>query len=143
MTLSDVGAAHALDADALARYLRGQIDGVAGDLTIRQFTDGQSNPTFQLITGDARYVLRKKPPGDLLPSAHAVDREYRVMAALQGAEVPVPRMLHLCLDRDVIGTEFYVMEMVEGQVFQDPSLPGLTPDQRRAFYDSFIRALAA
>lgn len=143
MSLSDVRSAHAFDADALASYLAGKVDGFSGNLSVRQFTAGQSNPTYQLTAGGARYVLRKKPPGNLLPSAHAVDREYRVMNALQDTDVPVPKMLHLCMDRDVIGTEFYVMEMVEGEVFQDPSLPGLSPEQRRSFYDSLIQSLAA
>lgn len=143
MSLSNVDQTHAFDALQLARYLADKIDGITEDLSVRQFTAGQSNPTFQLVSNNRAFVLRKKPPGDLLPSAHAVDREYRVMAALQDTDVPVPRMLHLCTDRDVIGTEFYVMEMVEGDVFQDPSLPGLSPDERRAFYDSLIRVLAA
>ncbi len=143
MSLTAPDQSQAFDAVQLARYLTGKVDGISEDLTVRKFTAGQSNPTFQLVSGDRAYVLRKKPPGDLLPSAHAVDREYRVMAALQDTDVPVPKMLHLCMDRDVIGTEFYVMEMVEGHIFQDPSLPGLTPVARREFYDSFARALAA
>ncbi len=143
MSLTAPDQPQAFDAAQLARYLTGKVDGISEDLTVRQFTAGQSNPTFQLISGDQAYVLRKKPPGDLLPSAHAVDREYRVMAALQDTDVPVPEMLHLCMDRDVIGTEFYVMEMVEGEVFQDPSLPDLTREARRVFYDSFASALAA
>lgn len=131
------------DPKELQRYLSEHVEGFSGTLSLKQFTAGQSNPTFQLEAGGEKYVLRKKPSGVLLPSAHAVDREHRVMAALADTEVPVPQMLALCMDRDVIGTEFYVMEMVEGQVYQDPSLPGLSPDQRRVFYDSFIRALAA
>lgn len=143
MSQSDVNTGHAFDVTALSRYLSGKIDGFSGDLSIRQFTAGQSNPTFQLIAGEARYVLRKRPSGNLLPSAHAIDREFRVMSALRETDVPVPQMLHFCEDRDVIGAEFYVMEMVEGDVFQDPGLPGLTVDQRRTFYNSFTRSLAA
>ncbi len=141
--LAAVDPAHTLDTSALHRYLAEQVAGFSGDLTVRQFTAGQSNPTFQLTAGGRKYVLRKKPPGELLPSAHAVDREYRVMAALQDTPVPVPLVLTLCMDRDVIGTEFYVMEMVEGRVFQDPGLPGFSPKERRHFYDGFIRSLAA
>jgi len=131
------------DQAALQLYLSNHLEGFSGTLDITQFTAGQSNPTFQLQAGDKQYVLRKKPPGDLLPSAHAIDREYRVMASLQETNVPVPQMLLLCMDREVIGTEFYVMEMVEGNVYQDPSLPGLSVEQRRQFYDGFIRTLAA
>jgi len=141
--LEDVIPAHEFDQNSLHSFLSDTIAGFAGELRVKQFTAGQSNPTFQLTAGNAQYVLRKKPPGELLPSAHAVDREYRVMAALQNTSVPVPKTLVLCTDRDVIGTEFYVMEMVHGDVFQDPSLPGLTPNQRSSFYDSFIQALAA
>lgn len=140
--LIDMTEALRLDQTRLQTYLASHLTGFTGDLEIRQFDAGQSNPTYHLTAGGTAYVLRKKPPGDLLPSAHAVDREYRVMTALQDSAVPVPRMLHLCLDRDIIGTEFYVMEMVEGRIFHDPSLPGLTPDARRQFYDNFIRALA-
>lgn len=130
------------DLAALQRYLSDHIPEITNALNIKQFTAGQSNPTYQLISGNQKYVLRKKPAGDLLPSAHAVDREYRVMHALRNTEVPVPRMLTLCMDRDVIGTEFYVMEMVEGKVSQDPGLPHLTPEQRNVFYHSFIKTLA-
>ncbi|MGH1358498.1 MAG: phosphotransferase family protein [Burkholderiaceae bacterium] len=131
------------DVEALQHHLGHNLDGFSGTLQVTQFTAGQSNPTYRLQAGDKKYVLRKKPPGDLLPSAHAVDREYRVMTALRDTNVPVPRMLLLCLDRDIIGTEFYVMELVEGNVYHDPSLPGLSVAQRRQFYDSFIRSLAA
>ena len=130
------------DTDALQEYLCKTVEGFHGTMNITQFTAGQSNPTFQLSAGAQRYVLRKKPPGKLLPSAHAVDREYRVMAALADTSVPVPRMLTLCMDRSVIGTEFYLMEMVEGPVYQDPSLPKMTPEQRRQFYDNFAQTLA-
>lgn len=140
--LINVSDALSFDERALETYLAGYLPGFSGDLTVRQFNAGQSNPTYQLDAGGKKYVLRKKPPGKLLPSAHAVDREYRVMHALQTTPVPVPHMLHLCRDTSVIGTDFYVMEMVEGRVFHDPSLSGLTPADRRAFYDSFIKSLA-
>lgn len=137
------GKADGFDHAALQRYLKSHLNGFSGELSVRQFTAGQSNPTYQLIAGGRKYVLRKQPPGELLPSAHAVDREYRVMQALQETPVPVPRMLTLCMDREVIGTAFYVMEMVEGRVYQDPGLPGMSPEHRRIFYDSFIQSLAA
>ncbi|SNT72814.1 phosphotransferase family protein [Paracoccus seriniphilus] len=140
--LVTVSEALSFDEAALQRYLADILPGFDGPLTVRQFNAGQSNPTYQLAVRDRKYVLRKKPPGTLLPSAHAVDREYRVMEALRDTPVPVPRMLHLCRDASIIGSDFYVMEMVEGRVFHDPSLPGLTPPDRRAFYDSFIKALA-
>jgi len=140
--LITVSEALSFDEAALKAYLSDHLAGFSGDLQVRQFNAGQSNPTYQLTAGGRKYVLRKKPPGTLLPSAHAVDREYRVMHALRDTPVPVPKMLHLCTDPSVIGTEFYVMEMVEGRVFHDPSLPGLTPPERRAFYESFIKALA-
>ncbi|MFK7945174.1 MAG: phosphotransferase family protein [Paracoccaceae bacterium] len=139
----EVAAALRFDEIALETYLAGHLPGFSGALEVKQFNAGQSNPTYRLSTGSNRYVLRKKPPGQLLPSAHAVDREYRVMSALQDSAVPVPRVLHLCLDRDIIGTEFYLMEMVEGRVFHDPSLPDLSPEARRQFYDGYIRSLAA
>ncbi|MEP3332374.1 phosphotransferase family protein [Sedimentitalea sp.] len=140
--LIDVSKALSFDETALRTYLAQHLQGFSGDLQVRQFNAGQSNPTYQLAAGGKRYVLRKKPPGTLLPSAHAVDREYRVMHALRDTPVPVPRMLHLCTDSEVIGTDFYVMEMVEGRVFHDPSLPGLSTTDRSKFYDSFIKALA-
>jgi len=133
-----------LDIDKLVAYLGREIPDFAPPVTLRQFSGGQSNPTY-LITDAAgrRYVLRRKPPGALLPSAHAIDREYRVMQAVAGQGVPVPRMLVLCDDRDVIGSEFYVMEHLTGRVLFDTDLPGMTPDQRRRTYDAVLGALAA
>ncbi len=110
---------------------------------MEQFQGGQSNPTYRVAAGDRRYVLRRKPPGPLLPSAHAVDREFRVMTALAGTGVPVPRMYALCDDASVIGTPFYVMEYVEGRVLWDPTLPGMTPAERAAHYDELNRVIAA
>lgn len=123
------------DEAALKKYLAARIEGFRGDCEIRQFQGGFSNPTFHLQTPDRAYVLRKKPPGQLLPSAHAVDREFRVLEALQDTDVPTPRVHVLCEDEGVIGTMFYVMDYVEGRVFTDRLLPGCTPEQRRAMYD--------
>ena len=133
---------HAFDQAALARYLRERIDGFGSDLAVEQFKGGQSNPTFMLTAGGRRYVLRRKPPGQLLPSAHAVDREFRVQSALAATAVPVPRMLHLCEDRAVIGTLFYVMEALDGRVVHDSSIPGATPPERAAMYDAMNEVLA-
>ncbi|TMG82796.1 MAG: phosphotransferase family protein, partial [Betaproteobacteria bacterium] len=107
----------------LEAYLRQHVDGFDGPLEVEQFKGGQSNPTFRLSAGGKRYVLRRKPPGKLLPSAHAVDREYRVMTALRDSDVPVPRTRCLCADESVIGTAFFVMDCVDGRIFWDPSLP--------------------
>jgi aminoglycoside phosphotransferase (APT) family kinase protein len=109
---------------------------------VRAFRGGQSNPTYLLEAGGRRYVLRRKPPGKLLPSAHAVDREHRVMTALRGTGVPVPRTRVLCTDDSVIGTWFYVMDHVEGRIFWEPTLPGLEPAERRAIYDAMNETLA-
>ena len=110
---------------------------------MRQFEGGQSNPTFALKAGSREYVLRKQPPGELLPSAHQVDREYRVMHALRDSDVPVPKMYALCEDTSVIGTKFYVMEKVAGRVFTDLLLPSMNNDERRAVYKDLARVLAA
>jgi len=140
--LTDVRSAHRFDESALAAYLGTHIDGFAGPLAVRQFEGGQSNPTFLLVTPDREYVLRKQPPGELLPSAHQVDREHRVMKALESTAVPVPRMFCLCEDAGVIGTKFYVMEKVEGRLFTEVLLPSLTPAERRAIYADLARVLA-
>lgn len=131
-----------LDLDRLAAYLRQQLPGFGGPLAAEQFAGGQSNPTYLLTAGDRRYVLRRKPPGVLLPSAHAVEREYRVIEALAHSGVPVPRVLLLCTDEAVIGSTFYLMAFVEGRSFWDPSLPGMTPEQRAAIYDEMNRVIA-
>ena len=101
--------------------MRANVDGFRGSLDVAQFKGGQSNPTYRIEAGGTRYVVRRKPPGQLLPSAHAVDREYRVLTALQGTGVPVPRTYALCTDESVLGTWFYVMECVEGRVLWEPS----------------------
>lgn len=134
---------HRFDEAALAAYLGTYLDGFAGPLTVEQFKGGQSNPTFLLTTPGASHVLRRKPPGKLLPSAHAVDREYRVMDALRDTDVPVPQVHCLCEDTAVIGTAFYVMEHVRGRILWDPSLPGMSPAERAAIFDSMNHVIAA
>ncbi|NKJ46398.1 phosphotransferase family protein, partial [Burkholderia sp. SG-MS1] len=133
------------DTDALAAWLTRHVDGFAGPLALEQFAGGQSNPTFKLVTPSRSYVMRAKPgpAAKLLPSAHAVEREYRVMRALAGTDVPVAQMLALCEDESVIGRAFYVMEFVEGRVLWDQSLPGMTPTERAAIYDEMNRVIAA
>ena len=135
--------AHRLDAARLDRYLAANLPGYAGPLTVRQFQGGQSNPTYHLQTPGAAYVLRKKPPGPLLPSAHAVDREYLVQSALAGSAAPVAPMRLLCRDEAVTGTMFYVMDHVPGRVFTDRTLPGVPAAGRAAMYDDMNRVLAA
>ena len=134
---------HAFDEAGLASWLREHVDGFSGVPTVEQFKGGQSNPTFMLTAGGRRYVMRRKPPGVLLPSAHAMDREFRVISALAGSDVPVPRTHALCEDAGVIGTAFYVMDCVDGRVLWDPQLPGMTPGQRRAHYAELGRVIAA
>lgn len=135
---------HRFDEVALARYLAEQLPGFRGGrLEVRQFQGGQSNPTFHLRTGAGDFVLRKKPPGKLLPSAHAVEREYRIMSTLAGSGVPVPGMRLLCEDSEVIGTPFFVMDSVAGRVFPDRVLRGLPPEETAAVYDDMARVLAA
>lgn len=120
---SDVRDAHRFDEAALERYLGEHIEGFQGPLEVKQFKGGQSNPTFFLNAGSRRYVLRKKPPGKLLPSAHAIEREYRVMKALASTAVPVAQVLTLCEDSSIIGTPFYVMEHLDGRIFRNPLMP--------------------
>lgn len=141
-TLTPVRDVHRFDEASLAAHLRSVSDDFKGAIAVRQFAGGQSNPTFLLESGGRKYVLRKKPPGKLLQSAHQVDREYRVMKALAGTDVPVPRMVTLCMDDAVIGTAFYVMEYVTGRIFRDPQLPGVPPQERAAIYDSMNDVLA-
>ncbi len=134
---------HAFDVAHLAAFLRERIPGFEGELRVEQFRGGQSNPTFLLSAGSHRYVLRRKPPGALLPSAHAVDREFRVISALAATDVPVARAHLLCEDAGVIGSAFYVMDFVDGRICWDPTLPDLTPDERAAHYDELNRVIAA
>jgi aminoglycoside phosphotransferase (APT) family kinase protein len=130
------------DVAVLGRYLSAHLDGFDGDVNITQFTGGQSNPSYLIRTAAGAYVLRKQPAGELLPKAHAVDREYRVMKALGETDVPVPRMFHFCEDRGIVGTPFLVMEFVEGRVFREPTLPDCKPAERAAIYDSMNQILA-
>ena len=127
---------HRFDEAALNAYLSRNLPGFEGELTIRQFQGGQSNPTFHLQAGDRAYVLRKKPPGVLLASAHAVDREFQVLKALSGTDVPVPMPHLLCTDDSVIGQMFFIMDHVPGRVFADPMMPGVAPADRHAIYRS-------
>lgn len=130
------------DEQLLSEYMTSHVEGFHGSLNVRQFRGGQSNPTYLLEADSGRYVLRRKPPGDLLKSAHAVDREYRVISALYGADFPVPRPYVLCEDDVVVGTSFYIMECVEGRIFWDLDLPGLESDERAAIYDSVNDTIA-
>ncbi len=131
-----------IDGARLAAFLADAVPGFGGPLDIRQFRGGQSNPTYRLDTPLRRYVLRRKPPGRLLPSAHAVDREYRVIAALWARGYPVPRPLAFCDDESVVGTPFYVMEFVEGRVLWAPHMPDSAPAERTAVYDAMNATLA-
>ncbi|KMQ43563.1 Protein kinase-like domain [Trichophyton rubrum] len=122
-----------IDQASFERYIDAQVPSIRTPLTIKQFGFGQSNPTYQLISADgAKYVLRKKPPGKLLSkTAHRVEREYQIIHALEKTDVPVPRTICLCEDESVIGTAFYIMEFLDGRIFVDPAMPGVTPDERR------------
>ncbi len=133
---------HRFDESKLAAWMSDHVEGFAGPLEVRQFKGGQSNPTYRLTTPTRAYVMRRKPPGKLLPSAHAVDREYRVISALHPTGFPVPRPYGLCLDEDVVGTIFYVMDMVEGRVLWDQSLPSYAPAERRALHMAALATLA-
>lgn len=127
----------------VSAYLHDEVEGFEGPFTVTQFRGGQSNPTYLIEARSGQYVMRRKPPGALLPSAHAVDREYRVCKALHEIGFAVPRPYCLCEDESVAGTIFYVMEFVSGRVFWDGSLPGEAPSARRAIYDAFGATLAA
>jgi aminoglycoside phosphotransferase (APT) family kinase protein len=134
---------HALPLATLADYLAAQLPGFRGPLTASKFRGGQSNPTYRIDAASGTFVLRRKPPGQLLASAHAVDREFRVIEALHGRGVPVAAPLHLCRDASVIGSMFYLMEFVDGRIFWDPALPDIDAAARAAYYDEVIRVLAA
>ncbi len=133
---------HRFDEARLERYLKDRMPNFRGPLSVRQFVGGQSNPTFLLQTPDARFVVRKKPPGTLLQSAHQVEREYRIIKALAATDVPVPRVHLLCEDAGVIGTAFFVMDFVEGRIMRDPMMPDSSPGERAACYDSMNDVLA-
>lgn len=140
--LCPVREAHRFDEQALHTYLATHLPGAENNLTIQQFQGGQSNPTFLLTTDTGRYVLRKKPPGKLLPSAHMVEREFRVMQALQNSDVPVPKTHLLCENPEIIGTPFYIMDHVDGRIVQKPDLEELPVDERKAVYQSMADTLA-
>lgn len=139
----EVDPRYALNEARLCDWLAENVMGYSGPLAIRQFKGGQSNPTYELTTPGRTYVLRRKPPGTLLASAHAVDREFRVISALHAQGYPVARPWALCSDEAVIGSMFYVMDKVDGRVLWDLKLPGMTPEQRGAIYDAQVDALAA
>jgi len=140
----EMAASHAFDVAALEAWLAAHLPGFAGPLTVQQFKGGQSNPTYKLLTPGRHYVMRSKPgpAAKLLPSAHAIEREFRVMKALAGTGVPVARMDVLCTDESVIGRAFFVMECVEGRVMWEQALPGMTPAGRAAIYDEMNRVIA-
>ncbi len=132
-----------LDKSILAPYLEKNVSGFSGLQEVRKFADGQSNPTFRIVADSGDYVLRRQPPGKLLKSAHAVDREYRVLSALAGSDVPVAKVFHLCEDREVIGSMFYIMEYCEGRIFWESAIPEVGKDERTAIYDEMNRVLAS
>lgn len=131
------------DTEKLSSYLEANIDGFKGPLTAEKFPGGQSNPTFKITAASGQYVLRRKPPGELLKSAHAVDREFQVMSALTNTDVPVAKAYHLCDDDSIIGSMFYLMEFIDGRVLWDPALPGMSNQDRTEIYDEMNRVLAA
>jgi aminoglycoside phosphotransferase (APT) family kinase protein len=138
----DVLEAHLFDPEPLQEYMLSHVEGFHGPLSVRQFRGGQSNPTYLLKSPSGQYVMRRKPPGKLLKSAHAVDREYRVISALYAADFPVPRPYVLCKDEEVVGTMFFIMEFVEGRIFWELDLPDSDPDERRAIYDHANQTIA-
>jgi len=138
----DVSEIHRFDTERLQDYMRSHVEGFQGPLSVRQFKGGQSNPTYLLESPTGKYVLRRKPPGTLLKSAHAVDREFMVISALYAADFPVPRPLVLCMDEEIVGTMFFVMEYVDGRIFWEPDLPDSSPDERRALYDHMNQTIA-
>jgi aminoglycoside phosphotransferase (APT) family kinase protein len=141
--LRETPSAHTLDLPKLQAWMQGHIAGFNGPIEVQQFAGGQSNPTFLVHSAQRRYVLRQKPLGKLLPSAHAVDREFRVLTALYGTAVPVARAFALCEDPQVIGSSFYVMDYVEGRIFWEATLPEVAPAGRRPIYEEMVRVQAA
>ena len=142
MTLCPVLPQHQIDESALVHYLRDKVPGFESAIEMRQFQNGQSNPTYHIQTSAGAYVLRRKPSGNLLRSAHAIDREFTAMRSLAGSGVPVPNLHLLCTDEAVIGQMFYVMEYVDGRLFTDPRLLEVTKTERRAMYLDMVRVLA-
>ena len=133
---------HRIDAGRLEEYLRKHMEGFRGPLEIEQFKGGQSNPTYRITAGGKRYALRRKPPGKLLPSAHAVEREFKVIQALSKIGFPVAKPYVLCENPEVIGTAFYLMDCMEGRVLWDQSLPGIAKEERRAIWGELNRVIA-
>jgi aminoglycoside phosphotransferase (APT) family kinase protein len=134
--------AYRFDEGALVGWMEAHVEGFAGPLTVEKFKGGQSNPTYKLVTPARSYVLRRKPPGAVLKGAHAVDREARILTALHGSGFPVARVYGLCTDDAVIGSWFYVMEMVEGRIFWDATFPGVRPAERPAYFDAMNATIA-
>jgi aminoglycoside phosphotransferase (APT) family kinase protein len=134
---------YTIDGAKLQSWMLARVQGFNGPIEVRQFAGGQSNPTFLVQSPDRRYVLRCKPPGKLLPSAHAVDREYRVLEALRGSAVPVAHVYALCEDPEIIGSSFYVMDYVEGRIFWSATLPEVAAAERRPIYEEMVRVQAA
>ncbi len=139
----DVREAHRFDTARLEAWMRTNVDGFKGPLTVEQFKGGQSNPTYKLLTPGRNYVLRRKPPGALLPSAHAVDREYKVITALHSTGFPAPRTFGLCTDESIVGTWFYIMDCVDGRVIWDSTFPDQPKAERRAYFDAMNATIAA
>ncbi|HEY2659022.1 MAG TPA: phosphotransferase [Caulobacteraceae bacterium] len=137
-----VAESHRFDEARLLAWMQANVEGFEGPLEVRQFKGGQSNPTYQLVTPKQKYVLRRKPPGKLLPSAHAVDREFKVISGLYPTGFPVARPYELCTDDSVIGTMFYVMDMVEGRILWDQTLPTYEPAERHAIFMAKLKTLA-
>lgn len=131
-----------VDIDSLARWMTFHVEGFSGPITVEQFKGGQSNPTYKLITPTQQYVLRRKPPGKLLKGAHAVEREARVLRALAKDDFPVPRVFGLCIDEAVVGTSFYIMEMLEGRIFWDATVSSVVPAERAAIFDAMNETMA-
>ncbi|WP_343228641.1 phosphotransferase [Sphingomonas colocasiae] len=135
--------AHRFDQARLARWMEEHVEGFRGPLTVEQFRGGQSNPTYKLVTPSRAYVLRRKPPGPLLKGAHAIEREAHVLAALAPAGFPVAHVFGLCTDDSVIGSRFFIMEMVEGRIFWDATFPEVSKDERTGYFDAMNRTIAA
>jgi hypothetical protein len=138
----DVAETHKFNQKNLEDYMAAHVDGFEGPLEVRQFKGGQSNPTYQLVTPNKKYVMRRKPPGKLLPSAHAVDREYKVITALGTTGFPVPRTYCLCEDESIVGTMFYIMDMMDGRILWDPQLPDIPREGRRPIFEAKVKTLA-
>jgi aminoglycoside phosphotransferase (APT) family kinase protein len=139
---TEVRAEHRFDQERLTDWMKANVQGFAGPLTVQQFKGGQSNPTYRLLTPGASYVLRRKPPGHLLKGAHAVEREVQVLTALHSVGFPVPKVYGLCTDEAIIGTWFYVMDHIDGRIFWEMRLPAVTRDERPRYFDAMIQTLA-